>query len=203
MNSPKRYVDVRHLPQFAFGHRMPIWWGTAFFMVIEASAFLMTLTAYAYLASQDPQWPLSRVLPDPWMGSMLVGWLLLSEVPNTLLKRRIKRCELTPTRVGMLVMSFIGLVAIAIRFAEFGYIKVRWDTNAFGSMIWALVFLHTTHILVDVAETLVMTFMACFSRMDGRRFVDLSENAEYWDFVVLTWIPIYLAIYWVPRWMAH
>ena len=26
-----------------------------------------------------------------------------------------------------------------------------------------------------------------------------SDNAFYWDFVVVSWIPIYLLIYWVPR----
>jgi heme/copper-type cytochrome/quinol oxidase subunit 3 len=56
---------------------------------------------------------------------------------------------------------------------------------------------------VDVSETLVMTFMSFLSPVNGRRFVDLEENAEYWDFVVFTWIPIYVAIYWVPRWMIH
>jgi cytochrome c oxidase subunit I+III len=57
--------------------------------------------------------------------------------------------------------------------------------------------------VVDTAETLVMSVMTFVSPLNGRRYVDLSENAEYWDFVVLTWIPIYIAIYWVPRWMAH
>lgn len=201
MNAKAR-LDVRDLPEFAFGHRMPIWWGTMFFMVIEGSAFVMTLAAYAYLASQSSDWPLSRVLPDPLMGSLLAGWLLISEIPNVLLKRHIRRCETAAVRRGMLVMSFVGVAAVTIRFLEFSYLNVHWDTNAFGSMIWALIFLHTTHIVVDVAETVVMTVMTFANPMNGRRFVDLSENAEYWDFVVLTWIPIYLAIYWLPRWMA-
>jgi heme/copper-type cytochrome/quinol oxidase subunit 3 len=33
----------------------------------------------------------------------------------------------------------------------------------------------------------------------GRRFADVGDNAFYWDFVVLAWIPIYLLIYWLPR----
>jgi heme/copper-type cytochrome/quinol oxidase subunit 3 len=201
--SSKLSIDVRRLPEFSFEHRMPIWWGTVFFMVIEGSAFLMTLAAYAYLASQNPDWPLSRVLPDPRMGALLVAWLLASEVPNFLLKRRIKGCDVSATRLGMLVMSFVGLVAVGMRLLEFSYLKVRWDADAFGSMIWALIFLHTTHIVVDVSETLIMTVMSFHRPLDGRRFVDLEENAQYWDFVVLTWIPVYVAIYWVPRWMIH
>jgi heme/copper-type cytochrome/quinol oxidase subunit 3 len=34
---------------------------------------------------------------------------------------------------------------------------------------------------------------------EPRRLVDTSENSLYWRFVWLSWIPIYLLIYWVPR----
>jgi cytochrome c oxidase subunit III len=34
----------------------------------------------------------------------------------------------------------------------------------------------------------------------GRRFSDVSDNAFYWYFVVATWLPLYVLIYWVPRW---
>jgi hypothetical protein len=32
-----------------------------------------------------------------------------------------------------------------------------------------------------------------------RRFGDVQDNALYWNFVVLTWLPIYGAIHWIPR----
>jgi hypothetical protein len=31
--------------------------------------------------------------------------------------------------------------------------------------------------------------------------VDINENAIYWDFVILSWIPVYLVVYWAPRWL--
>jgi hypothetical protein len=31
--------------------------------------------------------------------------------------------------------------------------------------------------------------------------MDVYENGDYWYFVVLTWIPIYLVLYWAPRWL--
>jgi heme/copper-type cytochrome/quinol oxidase subunit 3 len=37
--------------------------------------------------------------------------------------------------------------------------------------------------------------------IEGKRFVDVSENAIYWYFVVALWVPLYVIIYWVPRWM--
>jgi cytochrome c oxidase subunit III len=34
---------------------------------------------------------------------------------------------------------------------------------------------------------------------DPRHFEDVDENAIYWRYVWLLWIPIYFMIYWVPR----
>jgi cytochrome c oxidase subunit III len=33
----------------------------------------------------------------------------------------------------------------------------------------------------------------------GKRFSDVSDNAFYWNFVVLSWPPIYVLLYWTPR----
>ena len=35
--------------------------------------------------------------------------------------------------------------------------------------------------------------------IEEHRFVDVEENAVYWYFVVLAWLPIYGVIYWTPR----
>ena len=32
-----------------------------------------------------------------------------------------------------------------------------------------------------------------------RRLGDVQDNAMYWNFVVVTWLPIYGCIYWIPR----
>jgi hypothetical protein len=37
------------------------------------------------------------------------------------------------------------------------------------------------------------------TRLKGRRFVDTSENALYWHFIVISWVFVYAVIYWVPR----
>ena len=52
----------------------------------------------------------------------------------------------------------------------------------------------------DLIETLVLLCLM-FSRHGGnpRRFGDVGDNAMYWNFVVATWIPLYLCIYWIPR----
>jgi cytochrome c oxidase subunit III len=196
-------LDVRHLRDYDLDHGMPIWLGTLSFMIIEGSAFAMAIAAYLYLQSQNPDWPLGPVLPEPLLGGILALFLLASEIPNQWIKKRIRAFDLKNVRRGLLLMSAVGLGALAFRAFEFGFLNIRWDTNAFGSIVWALIFLHTTHVVIDVVETWVMTVMAFVGPVDGRRLGDFLENAEYWDFVVLTWLPVYFFIYWAPRWFAH
>jgi cytochrome c oxidase subunit 3 len=197
-----RTVDVRELPDYDLNHGMPIWLGTMAFMIIEGMGFAMTIAAYLFLSSQNPDWPLGPVLPDPTLGGALALFMLASEIPNLWLKRRIRAFDLQRVRWGMILMSLIGLGALALRAFEFGFLNIRWDTNSFGSILWALIFLHTTHIVADVVETWVMTAMVWLGPVDARRFVDLTENAEYWEFVVFTWLPVYFFMYWAPRWLS-
>ena len=55
-------------------------------------------------------------------------------------------------------------------------------------------------LITDLADTLVLAALM-FTRHghNKRRFGDVQDNAMYWNFVVLTWLPIYACLYWVPR----
>jgi cytochrome c oxidase subunit III len=198
---PVPVADVGHLPTYAFGPRVPLWWGTLGFMAIEGLGFVFAAGTYFYLASQNAIWPLD---PPPgllWSG-LLTALLLLSEILNTMVKRWAHEFDLRRVRLGVGLMGLIGLAAIGLRFLELGTLNTRWDWNAYGSVVWALIVLHTMHLITDVAETVVIWIMLMLGPIDGRRFVDVSENQEYWDFVVLTWLPIYVTLYWVPRWIG-
>ena len=35
--------------------------------------------------------------------------------------------------------------------------------------------------------------------IEGKRYVDVSENSLYWYFVVWSWLSIYAVLYWAPR----
>jgi cytochrome c oxidase subunit I+III len=65
--------------------------------------------------------------------------------------------------------------------------------------VWTLLGFHTVHILTDLLDTIVLAVMMFTGPLEERRFVDVSENAAYWYFVVGTWLPIYALIYFAPR----
>jgi cytochrome c oxidase subunit I+III len=37
--------------------------------------------------------------------------------------------------------------------------------------------------------------------LEGRRFVDVTENSMYWYFIVASWLPLYALIYIAPRFL--
>ncbi|PYS99512.1 MAG: cytochrome C oxidase subunit III, partial [Acidobacteria bacterium] len=57
------------------------------------------------------------------------------------------------------------------------------------------------HLLTDVLDSIVLLALMIFGPVEGKRFTDVSENAIYWYFVVALWVPLYVIIYWVPRWI--
>jgi cytochrome c oxidase subunit III len=193
-------ADLSDLPTFAHGPRSPTWWGTLGFMALEGTGFALAAGSYLYLYLRSPEWPLSAALPNHWPGTIVTLLLLVSLVPNHILNRHAKECALGPVRLGMVVMSLLGIAPLIVRWFEFPALNIYWDTNAYGSMTWVLLGLHTTHLITDVGDTLVLAaLMLTRYGRSGRRFADVGDNCFYWDFVVLTWIPIYLLIYWLPR----
>jgi heme/copper-type cytochrome/quinol oxidase subunit 3 len=121
-------------------------------------------------------------------------------VPNVLLTRWSKRRDLRKVCYGLVVMSLLGVAALAARPFEFPAFHTKWDANAYGSITWVILGLHTTHILTDLVDTFVLTALMFTRHGDNpRRFGDVEDNAMYWNFVVLTWVPLYAVLYWVPR----
>jgi cytochrome c oxidase subunit I+III len=192
-------LNVAGLPNYAFGHRSILWWGTLGFCLIEATAFGLAFVAYFYLRGKATTWP-PNVAPPPLLwGTLNSGVLLASCIPNHLTKRAAETEELGGVRIWLVASIAFGVVFTAIRGFEFAALNVQWDTNAYGSIVWALLSLHTLHIVTDLVDTSVLATLMFTRHGYGTRFVDVSENAFYWYFVVLTWLPVYAVIYLVPR----
>jgi heme/copper-type cytochrome/quinol oxidase subunit 3 len=191
--------DVSALPTYAFGSGSTPWWGTLGFIALEGMGFALAAGTYLYLVHINDQWPLSAAPPNHWPGTLLTVLLLVSLWPNAWIDRIAKAEDLVRVRRGLVLMSVLGLVAIAIRFYEFAHLNVRWDDNAYGSITWVLLGLHATHLITDVGDSLVLTALMYTRHATGRRFSDCSDNAFYWYFVVAAWLPIYALIYWAPR----
>ena len=201
IRAPRFTDNVADLPTYKFGTSSLTWWGIIGFMLIEGTAFGLAFAAYFFLMGHEQGWPPEgRAAPDVLAGTLFTILILASEVPNTMLKNAANERDVPTVRILLPVMVLIGIVLLVIRGFEFNSLNVRWTDNAYGSIIWALLLLHTTHILTDWFDTVVLAFLIRTPLgYEGRRLVDTDENSLYWRYVWLLWIPIYLMIYWVPR----
>jgi cytochrome c oxidase subunit 3 len=200
MNPPHVIGDVSGLPDHAFGSRSLIYWGTINFMLVEGMGFVLAGGGYLYLRGQASHWPpLGTRPPDLLWGTLFTLVLLVSLVPNWIAEKASLKYDLKKSRFFMLIVLGFAIVGMVLRGMEFSHLNTRWDANAYGSIVWALIFLHTTHIVTDLADTGVLTAFMYTHDVDGERFSDVEDNCGYWNFVVLTWLPIYALIYWAPR----
>ncbi len=198
--STVRTLDVSTLPPGAFGSRSLMWWGTWGLILIEGTAFALAIGAYFFLLTRAPSWPPSGVAPPNLIwGTVNTVVLLVSMIPNQLAKRAGERVDLGGVRLWMVVCLIFGAAFNAIRVFEFRQLNVTWDQNSYGSIVWLLLGLHTTHIVTDFLDTAVLTVLMFTGPVEERRYIDVEENALYWYFVVLAWLPIYGVIYWAPR----
>ncbi|SAK85119.1 cytochrome c oxidase subunit I [Caballeronia glebae] len=192
-------LDVRALPSFAFGHRSVMWWSTMGLMLIEGTVFAIAVMMVFYLRTRAPAWPMAADAPGLLWGTLNTAVLLASLWPNQLAKNAAERGDRAKAALWLSVCLVSSVAFLVIRGFEFAALNVNWYANAYGSVVWLLLGLHTTHLVTDTVDTAVLAVLLFTGPFEGKRLVDVSENAIYWYFVVLSWLPIYGVIYWVSR----
>jgi cytochrome c oxidase subunit III len=196
-------LDVAELPDHAFGSRSVMWWATVCIILIEATVFVVTIGSYFYLQGNEEAWPPpDTALPGLFWPTVNVFILLVSLVPNQLVKNAAEKMEINKVRLWIVVADLFAIAFVVVRAFEYRELHVSWDSNAYGSITWTLLSFHTFHLVTDLIDSLVLTVLM-FTRHvhEPKRFVDAAENAFYWYFVVLSWLPIYAVVYWAPRWL--
>jgi len=192
-------LDVAELPSYAFAHRSLMWWGNAGMMTIEGVAFGFMIVIYFYLRSLSPSWPGVGAPPDLFWGTLNLVIIVVSALPNTLCGNAAVDRDTHKVRLWLTACCILQLALCVVRAFEFTVLNVRWDEGAYGSAVWVLLGFHTFNLATDFADTLVLTAVMFKEPIEGKRYVDIAENSGYWDFIVITWLPIYAVLYWGAR----
>jgi heme/copper-type cytochrome/quinol oxidase subunit 3 len=192
-------LDVRTLPSFGFGHRSLMWWGTQGLMVIESTVFALAIVTWFYLRGQAELWPPQGTPPSLLWGTVNTVLMLASLWPNHVAKVAAQRLDRPAVHRALVPCIVFELAIIVVRGFEFATLHTHWQADAYGSIVFMLLALHTTHLITDGWDTVVLAVLMRKGPIEGKRYVDVSENALYWAFVVGSWLPIYLTLYWAPR----
>ena len=195
-------IDVSRLPDFAFGQRAITWWAVMGYIAIEGTMLVICFISYFYLRTRVAYWPPPPVnLPDLFIPTINLAVLISSIVPMYLVNRAAKRLDTQGLIRWTIVCVAFGLAFVALRAFEFTALNVSWDANAYGSIVWTIIGIHTFHLVAEVVETIVMTIILLRGHTDPKYFVDSTDNALYWYFIVGIWIPCYVIIFLAPRFL--
>ena len=202
MRATRAVAGVRNLPRTVFGNRALMWWGTMGFIIIEGTTLFICAVTYFYLRRNFATWPPQHVYrPGLVIPTIQVLVMLLSILPMRWVDRASHRMDLGTVRIGLLICSLLILVMCLLRVYEFRALKVRWDTSAYGSAAWAVVFAHTTLLVLEAAETLAITKLIFGDQVEERDLSGVSDNALYWYFLTGVWVPLYIAVFLSPYFM--
>lgn len=192
--------DLSGLPASASGPAHLVWWGNIGFMLIEGTGFALAAAAYLYLMTQAPDWPpKGDATPGLLWSGIFTAGLLLSELPNLWVLRCARNKNVTGVRWGVAAMAVIGVLLFVPRGFEFAHLGVPWYRDGYGSVVWLLLVLHTSHVVTDWGDTMVLGAWLFTHEVGDDQFADVEDNSNYWTFVVLCWLPIYALLYWAPR----
>jgi cytochrome c oxidase subunit I+III len=202
MRAVRTVADVRALPRTVFGHRALMWWGTMGFIMIEGTTLFICAVTYFYLRKNFANWPPEHVYRPGLVAPTIQAVLMVVSIfPMRRVDRESSRMDIRGVRSGMLVCSGLILLMCVLRFFEFQALKVRWDTTAYGSAAWAVVFSHTTLLVLEAAETWAITALMFSPTVEERDLSGVSDNATYWYFLTGVWVPLYIAVYLSPFFM--
>jgi len=194
-------TDVGALPENAFSHHAPIWWGNLLMIIIEGAAFAILIASYFYIRRNFDNWPPPRtLLPDLGVSSINLLLLVISVAPFWYAARLAHLYEKASV-VGLWLMVGVlfGLAAIVLRGFEFHALHTRYDSNAYGSITWTILGVHLAHLLAGTIETFLIGLVMFVGPVEKKHYTDATVMAVYWYFIVISWVALYMIVFLVPR----
>jgi heme/copper-type cytochrome/quinol oxidase subunit 3 len=202
MRRTRAAIDVAQLPTAVFGNRDLMWWGTTFFAVIEAFTLALCAASYLYLRRNFGAWPPERTpYPNLLVPTISLVVLVIALYPAWWTKRKAQQLDLPAVRRGLVVSSLIGVVSLGLRFAEFFALNTRWDSHAYGSIVWFTVGAHVLLQIMDVGDTIGLAAISVRGPWEEKHFVNATDGSNYWYFMVLSWIPLFVLVFLGPRFL--
>ncbi len=192
----RRVLDVSELGTLGFGHRDPLWWAVWLLIGIEGTMLVLLAICYFYLKDRISPWP-----PDlsprtlAWVATAELAALVLSIVPMAMAGRAAVRGSVPGMRGGLLAATLLGLAAGACRIAIFVLLPFRWDADAYGSVVWALLGTQTVHLITGVGENALFVVLMFVGPVEEKHRVDVHVTTPLWYFVIAGDLLLYLVVF--------
>lgn len=182
----------------ASGPGANIWWGIVGLIAIEITVFSALIASYFYYQVLAPGWPPEP--PPPLLLATINTFVLIgSSIAIAIADRGIRDGRQGRLRAGLVASILFAVAFLVLKGVELAGKEYRWDSHAYGSLVWMMLGLHSLHVLSVLLKSCVMAVLAFRGYFSERRYVGIQVNGMYWHFVVVIWIPIYITLYLSPR----
>jgi len=199
--SSRAVIDVSHLPPSSVDTRGMLWWGNALMLVIEGTVLALLVAVYFYLRFWLPVWPPPGAgLPPLGAATLNLLVLLVSAVPMRLADKAAEHEDRRGVQVWLIVGTLFGLAFLTGQILIWRTFPFDYASHAYGSIVYTLLGLHCMHVavcLVEVAVLLVLSFLPDDFHDEQR--LGVVTSGLYWNFVVGTWVLLYLVLFLGPR----
>jgi heme/copper-type cytochrome/quinol oxidase subunit 3 len=195
-----RTLDVSDLPINDVSSHDPLWWGQFILVLIEASMFFILISMYFYIRLSYDVWPPPGVQIPP-LALCTIAWipLLLSCVGSYLASEAAKKDDRRGMILGLVLNLAPALLFMLLRGISWWSFNFNWKTGAYGSIVWSLMWLHTVDTVADLVFTAVLLVLIALGYTGPKQRIGVHVDSVLWYFIVLIWLPIYIVIFWGPR----
>ncbi len=196
----QRSIDVSHLPPYDISSQAPLWWGQLFLAVIEGTMFAILIAMYFYYRLSVDVWPPpGEQLPHLGLSTLALVPLLVSCLGSYWASEAAKKNDRHGMIFGLTWNLVFAGTALALRLIVWHSFNFSWSSSIHGSMVWTILGLHTLDYVADLIFTAVLILILISGRVGPKQRLGVHVDSIVWYFIVLSWIPLYIVIYWGPR----
>lgn len=195
----QRSLDVSTLPTYEISSQAPLWWGQLSIVFIEGTMFGVLVAMYFYIRTSVDVWPPPGTqIPHLMWPSIALAPLVLSALGSYWASEAAKKDDRRGMTLGLSLNVVMALAFLAMRWMEWHSFNFNWAANAFGSIVWTILFLHTFDAVADIGFTVVLLAIVISGRHGAKQRLGVHVDSVVWYFIVAIWLLLYVVIYWGP-----
>jgi heme/copper-type cytochrome/quinol oxidase subunit 3 len=178
-------------PAHGEGRSTP-WWGMVCLIMTEATIFAGLIGSYFFYRAAAKQWPPPGIEEPKLTLSIIMSFVLWgSSIPMIVAERGIRRGSQGALRFGLMAAWIMGAAFLGYSMKDFADLKFRWGQNAYSSIFYTTVGLHTFHVFVGLVMSGVVQIKAWLGKFSEERHVTVQVYGMYWHFVDAVWLFVF------------
>jgi heme/copper-type cytochrome/quinol oxidase subunit 3 len=172
----------------------------AMLILTESMIFIGLAGAYFFLRAASKTWPPPGVeLPDLRNGVIFSIVLWSSSIPVIWAESGIKKGNQRRLLAGLIISFVMGAAFMLYAFDDFEKLHFGWRDHAYGSIFYTTVGLHTIHLGIGLAMSLVVQAKVWMGKITRERHQTVEIFSLYWHFVDGVWVLVFGTFFLSPH----